>query len=844
MNASLLVPTSRHATLRAALVVLILSLGALPFLPSCGSTCDVVPAGDGSVPLEPGSPWPKFRANARQNGRANVTPSTQGGLLWTFPTGKGIFSTPVVAADGTLYVGSADRTFYALNPDGTLRWSVPTGEIIDSSALLDDKGRVYFGSGDGNLYARDAATGQEVWTFAADDPSVSSALINWFEGNVAIGPDGTLYVPNDNFFVYALDRDTAQVKWKMRFYDQTWSLPAVNPVTGNVYIGNNNMLEALGPNTFAYSPTGERLWDARSNGTVAASPMLTHDGKVIVGGFDGFLRAYDELSGEPLWTFGTRDHIYASPGQLPDGTIVQPSADGTIYGLDPADGSKRWAFDTLEAVRSSPAIDADGNVYVGSGQGRLFVLNPDGTLRWSMQLIEEERNDLNASPALGKDAIYIAGESGEIFSVPYDYCLRTEGASDPRCIAGSGEDLPSDGAKLLYTTQLGSPVETAPGVIDANQTLAFSLYVREAGDTVLALLDSDNLVVTAEPASDLRVEVSGDRRFLTAYPTASWTGDPSGQVAVRVSGQYLVNPDRKGLKFSGGTVGGTFEERFTFDLRAPETAAPAMQIPSAPGEPSSVWEIYRLAAPLPTIMPSYNQIGFDSLHFLLGVVEGTPDRFIGWVAGGKLAPDENLTVIDPSTKALFPLEMRYEGGLLTAVNEGGFGVEAMSATLSFNLFRLTARLDGTGTTVETPRLLVSTTCSSIELYGPFLQTLGLCNAQTDVLSVFGAALLRRHEAGTQQAPSGVGDVAFSRQEGKVEATVTGSSVKVEEHSLGLLLVDASTGKPLSLDYGLATSREAAADGTVTKVALKVEEMPETVRVWLMVDTTPAAVGEI
>ena len=89
----------------------------------------------------------------------------------SFPTGRGIFSTPIVDGDGNVYVGSADRTFYALAPDGTVRWQLLTGEIIDSAALLDDRGRVYFGSSDGHLYALDRTTGDPVWTFAADAPS-------------------------------------------------------------------------------------------------------------------------------------------------------------------------------------------------------------------------------------------------------------------------------------------------------------------------------------------------------------------------------------------------------------------------------------------------------------------------------------------------------------------------------------------------------------------------------------------------------------------------------------------------------------------------------------------------
>jgi outer membrane protein assembly factor BamB len=51
-------------------------------------------------------------------------------------TEKGIFSTPLIDSDGSIYIGSADHYFYALKPDGTLIWSFETGEIIDSAPAL------------------------------------------------------------------------------------------------------------------------------------------------------------------------------------------------------------------------------------------------------------------------------------------------------------------------------------------------------------------------------------------------------------------------------------------------------------------------------------------------------------------------------------------------------------------------------------------------------------------------------------------------------------------------------------------------------------------------------------
>jgi len=97
------------------------------------------------------------------------------------------------------------------------------------------------------------------------------AFINWFEGNVAIGTDGTLYAPNDNFCTYAINRETGTRVWCARTWDQTWSLPALNPRTGTLFVGNNF---AFFRSTFALDAVnGRKRWSARARGSVAASPL-------------------------------------------------------------------------------------------------------------------------------------------------------------------------------------------------------------------------------------------------------------------------------------------------------------------------------------------------------------------------------------------------------------------------------------------------------------------------------------------------------------------------------------------------------------------------------------------
>jgi WD40 repeat protein len=610
-----------------------------------------------------------------------------------------------------------------------------------------------------------------------------------------------------------------------------------------LYTGNNNLVSLLGDNIFAIGPDGREVWSTSVDGSVAASPLLTPGGTVVVGGFDGFVRAYDAATGDEIWSFGTRDHIYASPGLLPDGTIVQPSADGTVYCLDPATGDQIWAFDTREPLRSSPAIDAEGNVYLGSGEGRLFVINASGTLRWAMSLIEDDRNDLNSSPALGFGSVVVAGESGQVFSVPLDYCLRDEAADDARCTVGPDEDLPDEGAFLYFTSALGGTMIDPPDAIEANQVLAFSLFVRESGDTTLALIDSDSVNLAIEPATDATIRVSGDRRFITVVPVEPFTADAEGNVTITITGRYLIDLDRDGLAFSGGVAGGNLDETFTFALAETAAADIPLPVPTEPGEASGVWEVYRLAAPLPTILPSYNQIGFDQLRYLVGLVEGTGEHAVGWFVGGRLVEGEDRTVVDPGTLVMVPFEIVFRDGLLTLSNQDGMSLNVMNADLAFDSFLVSAHVDETGTCTAAPQVHVETNCQEIELYGAFLERLGFCNPSTHLLTAFGTALIRPWaESPVEGDPDGLGEVELSVGDGTVVATLTGSTLPAAEHLFGILLIDAATGRPVTLDYPFTTERGTNADGTISSVTLTFPPaaVPDEVRAYLMIDTYPAA----
>lgn len=844
------------AALVAAAAWLLLERGPRVVRPLAGVDGPAEQAADGrfawDVPLDPASPWPKFRADARQSGRSPVRPLASARRPWVYPTGKGVFSSPVVGADGTVYVGSADHAFYALRADGSLAWKFLTGEVIDSSALLDDRGRVYVPSGDGHLYALDRASGRELWRFRAHTPAQVEALhgvrvynLDWWEGNVAILPDGTLLAGNDNYLYYRIDRDNGRELGHLVSNELGWSLPAVNARSGRVFLGS--MFVAL-RNVFAFdAASGRRLWATGGLGSTVASPLLTSvhpDGAVVSAGFDGYVRAFSQGRGRQLWKFAARDHVYASPAQLSDGRIVAASTDGTVYALEPEDGSLSWAFDTLAPIRSSPAVDGEDHVYVGTGDGRLLALEPDGRRRFAFRCIEGDRDDLNGSPALGPEGVTIGGEDGSICFVPYAWCLSDEGRADRRCETGPGEGLAHDGARLHFTSPFGGLAEEPPQSIDANAPLAFTLSVREGGDTALARIDAASLAAELSAGSPA-VSVSADGRTLTIVPAEPWAGPGGGRLRVGLRGEYRTRPWRLGLKAFGGSAAGRFDEALELDVRPRSPSPFPYAVPRRAGEPATAFELGRLSAPLPTMLPSWNQIGFDSLRYLGGLVEGEGDRAVVWMIGGRHDGASGRTVVDPANAARFALALRWDAGLVTLESQGGFELDFNGSwAMPYQSYRVAARAAGDGRIESAAALSAVVDCTRIARYGRFLQLMGLAAWDTGLMHIVGGADLGVR--GAAGPPAGAGSVAFEVGPAEAVARVEGGTLRAAGHAVGLLLVDAATGAPVSLSYAFATSVETAPDGAVTAVRVRYEPgtLRGPVRAYYMVDTYPAARAEV
>ena len=123
---------------------------------------------------------------------------------WVFstrPMGQKVAPSPVIGADGTVYVGSPDHNVYALDGQtGVKKWAFKTGAEVHSCPAIGADGTVYVGSNDRKLYALDGQTGARRWVFKTGGEVRSSP---------AIGTDGAIYIGSADGKVYAIVGNSA-----------------------------------------------------------------------------------------------------------------------------------------------------------------------------------------------------------------------------------------------------------------------------------------------------------------------------------------------------------------------------------------------------------------------------------------------------------------------------------------------------------------------------------------------------------------------------------------------------------------------------------------------------------
>jgi len=333
-------------------------------------------------------------------------------LLWNYTTG-GTVSSPTIV-DGTVYVGSSDQNYYALNAtNGAKLWNSFVGSNYDSgSSPAVANGLIYIGTYFA-VFALNATTGVQLWNnMPFHDVPVA------FSSPVVVG--GVVYVgttlPYSTPAVFAFDAATGIELWSTfpASIGSVSSSPAV--VNGVVYVGTeggivdvslSSLSTSFGVYTFN-AKSGAQIWNYSTGYSVEASPVVV-GGAVYFVSYDGNFYALEAANGEKIWNYTTGIpksnlvNVDSSPAVI-NGTVYVGSDDGNVYALNATNGSKLWSYATGKGTLSTPVV-VNGVVYVGSSDNNLYALNAtNGVKLWNYTL-----RGRVGSPTIINGVIYVGG---------------------------------------------------------------------------------------------------------------------------------------------------------------------------------------------------------------------------------------------------------------------------------------------------------------------------------------------------------------------------------------------------------------------------------------------------
>ena len=352
---------------------------------------------DIEVQLWGGGCWPMMGGNVLHTSQSIFnTSSNSGGFLWRVPVGDGIYSSPVVGTDGTVYAPTG-RDLRAFGPGGTPLWNLSLSATSNCIPLIGRDGTIYLTTEDGRLWAVNPS-GTLRW---------SRKVTTQFWAAPTQAPNGTLYVGGFDGYLYALTEE-GDLLWKVYTGGAVETYPAVGH-NGTIYVANDNGY------VVAVSPSGRVYWSYNVGNVTLGGPSVAPDGTICVG-----VRKLGVVALTPdgvvKWTSEFESGSDTNPSISYNGDIYAGSLDGYLYDISP-DGLIRWRYSTGLIIKSDPLIGLNEEIYFASYDGFLYALNPTGNLLWKFRT----GSGIFSSPAVDAEGnLYIISWDGYLYAIGGD----------------------------------------------------------------------------------------------------------------------------------------------------------------------------------------------------------------------------------------------------------------------------------------------------------------------------------------------------------------------------------------------------------------------------------------
>ena len=391
----------------------------------CGETGCASPDG-GSPPetvqgcgdmrgLQAGAQWPMLGYCPARIGRSPFKgPHGSQPVVTPIALNHGPLTSPVIDASGTVYV-AGQSALVALDPELTIAtqtWQLEgdtENDQTDTSPVIAQDGTVWIGTATGKLYA-------------ATTTGSTRHDVAFFFGTPVIDPSGTIIFPatteptETKQSLRGVAADGATVFDVLVEEAPLHSVPA-RGWDGSLFVGTLGQLlvTVQPPDQHTFSDLGAPVNDFE--------PPLVHPSGLVlaeVGGADHMQLAAFDAKGNFVWkvelpggnnlsngaAVGPQGGVFASTAQ--GLAVVDVAVQAVVRGID---------FGDPTASTRLPTIDADGIVYVTKG-ATIYAIDPSADTNPIFSVPGPNDLPFESSPAIGKNGwVYVASTDGSVYGI-------------------------------------------------------------------------------------------------------------------------------------------------------------------------------------------------------------------------------------------------------------------------------------------------------------------------------------------------------------------------------------------------------------------------------------------
>lgn len=295
--------------------------------------------------------------------------STNGGVLWQYPTSGGtpVTTAPAVDASAGLLVvalGNGKVAAIGLSVGGPL-WTANVGGNVTAPVLAG--GMVYVTSQSGRIVAFYELNGSRYWATAVHFTIRASPTVDTVGQLVLIaGLSGRLV---------AIGLTTGKAVWSRSLGAPIFASPAV--LAGSVYAETSG-----GYVTAVNETSGKIRWSDDLGGNFTAAPTVGTQGiggsggpKLFVGSTNRTLYSLLAATGAVVFTVWANGSIVDTAGT--DGIVVYETSNGLVEATRGYTSLRIWFTSVGSGLTGSLAI-VDGTIYLGTHSGYLDAYTPYG----------------------------------------------------------------------------------------------------------------------------------------------------------------------------------------------------------------------------------------------------------------------------------------------------------------------------------------------------------------------------------------------------------------------------------------------------------------------------------